>query len=77
MYEGNYAKMTQHTESFNELKRTMKTIIVEASPEDPIWGIGMHESNKDILNMSKWKGTNWLGMAIMEVRDKLIEEGKL
>ena len=56
--------------------RTGNLEIVEASPEDTIWGIGMHESHPDINDKSKWKGTNWLGEAIMRVRAEFDKEGQ-
>ena len=74
VYEGNYAKFTQNPELLEELMSYGDREIVEASPEDPIWGIGMHETNPDIFDKSKWKGTNWLGEAIMRVRDELKQE---
>ena len=45
--------------------------IVEASPYDKIWGIGLGEGHPDILDKSKWKGTNWLGEVLMKVREDL------
>ncbi len=42
--------------------------IVEASPYDTIWGIGLGENDPDALDKSKWQGTNWLGIALMKVR---------
>lgn len=74
VYEANYAKFTQNAVMKSELLRTGDREIVEASPEDKIWGIGMHESHPDILDKSKWKGTNWLGEAIMRVRETLDKE---
>jgi ribA/ribD-fused uncharacterized protein len=47
--------------------------IVEASPYDRVWGIGMAASHPDILNRQKWRGRNKLGKAIMAARQKLIE----
>ncbi len=74
VYEGNYAKFTQNPELLEELETYGDREIVEASPEDAIWGIGMHERHPDILDKSKWQGTNWLGEAIMRVRETLKEE---
>jgi ribA/ribD-fused uncharacterized protein len=76
VYEANYAKFSQNTLMRKELFRSGDREIVEASPEDKIWGIGMHESHPDILDKTKWQGTNWLGEAIMKVRDKFDEEEK-
>jgi ribA/ribD-fused uncharacterized protein len=77
VYDANYAKATQDIDVMNYYKATMGTEIVEASPEDKIWGIGLHESDERILDRDQWDGTNWLGIAIMEVRETLIKEGKL
>jgi hypothetical protein len=71
VWQGNYAKFTQNPELFAELVSTGNREIVEASPEDRIWGIGLHEDDPNILDKSKWRGTNWLGEAIMKVRTSL------
>jgi len=47
-------------------------VLVEASPYDKIWGIGMSVDNENIENPLTWKGLNLLGFALMEVRDELI-----
>jgi hypothetical protein len=72
---GNYAKFTQNEEMKQELLATGDKTLVEASPYDKIWGIGMAEDHPDVLDESKWKGTNLLGKALMIVRDKIRAEG--
>ena len=52
------------------LLETGDRIIVEASPYDRIWGVGLGEDDDD-LYAGNWKGQNLLGKALMEVRDKL------
>jgi ribA/ribD-fused uncharacterized protein len=74
VYEGNYAKFTQNPELLEELISYGDREIVEASPYDKIWGIGLHETSPDIEDKSKWQGTNWLGEAIMRVRNELKTE---
>lgn len=76
VYRGNYAKFTQHKNLKQMLLETGTKIIVEASPYDKIWGIGMSSTNPHVTDMSKWKGKNWLGEAIMKVREELIQEVK-
>jgi ribA/ribD-fused uncharacterized protein len=69
--QGNYHKFNQHPELKTFLLNTKDRVLVEASPVDAIWGIGMASDHKDILNPEKWQGLNLLGFALMEVRDEL------
>lgn len=69
--KGNEAKFEQNPQLWEYLKGTGKRILVEASPRDRIWGIGMGKSNPDAENPFKWKGTNLLGFALTEARDRL------
>ncbi|KFF04760.1 NADAR family protein [Flavobacterium reichenbachii] len=69
--EGNLHKFSQNKDLKEFLLNTNERVIVEASPVDPIWGIGMAGDHKDVLNPEKWKGLNLLGFALMEVRDEL------
>ena len=71
VYDANYAKFTQNPKMKKELMDTMGKEIVEASPEDKIWGIGLHETNPLAWDKATWQGTNWLGEAIMQVRETL------
>ncbi len=67
--EGNQHKFNQHTDLKQFLFETGSKIIVEASPVDKIWGVGMAQDNPNINNPTKWNGKNLLGFALMEVRD--------
>ncbi|MDE7226582.1 MAG: NADAR family protein, partial [Ruminococcus sp.] len=71
--KGNYAKFSQNPELKKFLINTGNRILVEASPYDKIWGIGMSANNPDIENPYCWKGTNLLGFCLMEVRDMISE----
>jgi ribA/ribD-fused uncharacterized protein len=66
--EGNFFKFGQNEELREFLVGTKSKVIVEASPVDPIWGIGMSENDPDAQSPELWKGENLLGFALMEVR---------
>ena len=67
--EGNRHKFLQNSDLGQFLLSTGDAVLVEASPHDKIWGIGMKYSDKDIEDPTKWNGLNLLGFALMEVRD--------
>lgn len=69
--KGNFLKFSQNSEFREFLLSTEDKVIVEASPYDTIWGIGMSESDSKAENPSQWRGENLLGFALMEVRDEL------
>ena len=68
---GNIHKFSQHTALQNFLLSTKEAVLIEASPLDRIWGIGLGESNPAAQNPAEWQGLNLLGYALMQVRDKL------
>lgn len=70
---GNYHKFSQNPELRDFLVSTAGKVLVEASPYDDIWGIGLEASHPDASDPSKWKGTNLLGFALMQVRDMLMQ----
>ena len=71
MVEVLYAKFSQNEQLKTKLINTGDAILVEASPKDKIWGIGMDVNHPDFNEPSKWQGENLLGKALMEVRGKL------
>ena len=68
---GNYYKFTQNKEMMDFLLSTGDKILVEASPVDTIWGIGLGKENEKAKNVAMWRGKNLLGFALMEVRDEI------
>ncbi|NOT76792.1 MAG: NADAR family protein [Cyclobacteriaceae bacterium] len=68
---GNYHKFSQSKKLKDYLVSTGDRIIVEASPVDTIWGIGLSQDAPMIENPATWRGLNLLGFALMEVRDEL------
>lgn len=68
---GNIAKFEQNPICKNFLLNTKERVLVEASPLDKIWGIGMDASHPDACNPAKWQGQNLLGFALMVTREKL------
>ncbi|MBU5353473.1 NADAR family protein [Paenibacillus barcinonensis] len=71
VYEGNQAKFTQNEELLAALLATRGTTLVEASPDDRIWGVGLAEENPRIHNRSTWRGTNWLGEILTRLREEI------
>jgi ribA/ribD-fused uncharacterized protein len=70
--KGNLAKFSSDDSLRNFLFGTGDAVIVEASPVDNIWGIGLAADHPDAANPAAWKGENLLGYALMEVRDTLM-----
>lgn len=68
---GNIAKFEQNEDLGLFLAGTGSRVLVEASPRDRIWGIGMGASNPAASEPSRWRGRNLLGFALMEVRSAL------
>jgi ribA/ribD-fused uncharacterized protein len=68
---GNVAKFGQNAQLGAFLQRTGERVLVEASPRDTIWGIGMGASNPKARNPALWRGRNLLGFALMEAREAL------
>jgi len=74
VYKGNYAKFTQNESLKKELMDTVGTTLVEASPYDKIWGIGLSENDARAYSRSTWQGKNWLGEVLTELRENILKE---
>jgi ribA/ribD-fused uncharacterized protein len=64
-------KFTQNKEMGEALMATNGATLVEASPVDKVWGIGLGEHDKRAMFPAQWQGQNLLGKALMEVRTRL------
>lgn len=69
VFAGNVAKFTQNNQLKEVLLKTKGTTLVEASPYDKIWGIGLKQNDPRALNRETWRGSNWLGEVLTEVRE--------
>ena len=68
---GNLAKFAQHPALRAFLLDTGQRILVEASPVDRIWGIGLTRDDPAATAPDRWRGLNLLGFALMQVREAL------
>ena len=69
--EGNVAKFGQDPALGAFLLGTGRRVLVEASPRDRIWGIGLGAANERAADPRQWRGLNLLGFALMEARGRL------
>jgi ribA/ribD-fused uncharacterized protein len=68
---GNVHKFAAHSDLREFLLSTSSRVLVEASPRDRLWGIGMSVNNENAENPAAWRGLNLLGFALMEARERL------
>ncbi len=69
--EGSVHKFGQNAALNTYLLNTANQVLVEASPLDAIWGIGLSKDHQYAEQPQFWRGTNLLGFALMEARDRL------
>jgi len=74
VYDGNLLKFSQNPKHWDLLNATGDSILVEASPFDRIWGIGLPEGDRLANNISTWKGQNRLGFILTKVRETIRDE---
>ena len=68
---GNLAKFAAHEDLRAFLLGTGDRVLVEASPLDRVWGIGLAADDERAADPATWLGLNLLGEALMEVRARL------
>jgi len=71
VFQGNLAKFSQNDGLREYLLTTKSTTLVEASPFDKIWGIGLSAEDPRAISRETWQGTNWLGEILTLIRDNL------
>lgn len=71
VFRGNLAKFQYHTELQKLLLSTDGRVLVESSPVDCIWGIGLSSSDHRAQDPAQWRGLNLLGNVLMRVRGVL------
>lgn len=67
----NIAKFSQNIALYNALMKTDGTVLVEASPYDRKWGIGLSETDSKAHDRTMWRGKNLLGNILTEVREEI------
>lgn len=68
---GNLAKFGSDPALRDYLVGTGKRVLVEASPLDRTWGIGLSRDDERAADPFRWRGLNLLGFALMETRERL------
>lgn len=71
VYNGNMAKFSQNQDLLEKLMNTGNRQLVEASPYDKIWGIGLVETDIRCLDETQWRGLNKLGNILVKVRSSM------
>jgi ribA/ribD-fused uncharacterized protein len=69
---GSRAKYTQNPPLLELLLATAGTTLVEASPRDTIWGIGLSAGDPRAQDPKTWRGQNLLGKVLTRLRDELL-----
>ncbi|MFP3992567.1 NADAR family protein [Streptomyces sp. E11-3] len=69
--EGSVHKFAAHRELRDFLVGTGDRMLVEASPLDRVWGIGLAKDDERAADPARWRGLNLLGFALMEARERL------
>jgi ribA/ribD-fused uncharacterized protein len=68
---GSLAKFRQHPDLAAFLSGTGQRVLVEASPLDRVWGIGLAADDPRAADPARWRGENLLGFALMHARERL------
>jgi ribA/ribD-fused uncharacterized protein len=75
VYAGSHAKFTQNGHLLAALLATAGTELVEASPLDRIWGVGLGAEDPRLQDPTQWRGQNLLGKILTRLREELLAAG--
>lgn len=70
--EGSVRKFAAHADLRAFLLGTHNRVLVEASPLDRVWGIGLAADDERAMDPARWRGPNLLGFALMAARERLL-----
>lgn len=70
--EGSVHKFAAHVDLRMFLLGTGNRVLVEASPLDRVWGIGLAADDERAMDPARWRGPNLLGFALMAARERLL-----
>lgn len=73
--EGIHFWFSQNDHRRGFLLSTGDTVLVKANAYDRIWGIGLHADDERAIDPAKWRRQNLLGIAFMDVRERLRSAG--
>ncbi|MFI1357525.1 NADAR family protein [Streptomyces sp. NPDC020898] len=73
--EGSVHKFAAHADLRGFLLGTGDRVLVEASPMDRVWGIGLAADDEAAMDPARWRGPNLLGFALMVARERLRSAG--
>ncbi|MFE1035603.1 NADAR family protein [Streptomyces sp. NPDC058807] len=73
--EGSVHKFASDPALRGFLLGTGDRVLVEASPVDRVWGIGLAADDEAATDPERWRGPNLLGFALMAARERLREGG--
>lgn len=76
VYRGCYLKFTQNTNLKKDLFSTSGTTLIEASPFDKVYGIGLNEEDAKKTPENEWPGQNLLGKILTRLREDILERDK-
>jgi len=73
---GSWAKFAQNPQILEFLLATASRVLVEASPRDRIWGIGLASTDPRATSPIDWRGRNLLGFALMAARRRFLSAAR-